>query len=191
MLQAIIVLAVGTAGFAAAALYLHSGQPAWPPDGIAAPGWWRGAVSVVASVGAAVAVLVARRRLLAEARPDSALALLTTALLLLAAIVALVADLAAVDFRWDEHVYTSMYWIFTAVAATYHAVSLLMVGAVLGQRLVGLVDRDRMLELDATIMMVLFTAVAAAVLLGLLHWLPVVHTVDGVGVPQVGPGSTG
>ncbi|MFA9432990.1 hypothetical protein [Egicoccus sp. AB-alg2] len=191
MLQTIIVLAVGTAGFATAALYLHSGQPAWPPDGIAPPGAGRGVASVVASVGACVAIVVARRRCLAEARPDTALALLAAGALLVGAIVPLVLDLGALPFRWDVHVYASLYWVITGVVVTYHAVALLMVGATLGQRLVGLIDRDRMLELDNTVLMVFFTALAGAALLALLHWLPVVHTADGVGVPQVGPGSRG
>lgn len=191
MWQTIIVLVVGTAGFATAALYLHSGQPDWPPPGVTPPGIGAGALSVVLAFGACGAGLVARRRLLADARPDTALALLAAIGLLVAAIAVLAFDLASVPFRWDEHVYTSMYWTFTGVVAVFHGTAVLMLGSVLLQRLSGLLDRERMLELDVTLLMVFFTAGAALVLLGLLHWLPVVTTTDGIGVPQVGPGSRG
>jgi hypothetical protein len=191
MWQTIIVLVVGTAGFATAALYLHSGQGAWPPPGVEPPGAGPGALSVALAFGACGAGVVARRRLLADAQPDSAVALLTAIGLLLGAIAVLLFDLASLPFRWDEHVYTSLYWTFTGVVAVYHGTAVLMLGSVLLQRLSGLLDDKRMLELDTTLLMVFFTAGAALVLLGLLHWLPVVTTADGIGVPQVGPGSEG
>jgi heme/copper-type cytochrome/quinol oxidase subunit 3 len=191
MWQAIIVLVVGTGGFATAALYLHSGQPEWPPSGIAAPGVWLAVLSMALAAGAGATMLVARTRQRADAGADTAVALLATMGLLLAAILVLAVDLAAVDFRWDEHAYTSLYWVFYGVVITYHALALLMLGSVLLQRLAGLLDSDRMLELDNTLLMVLFTAAAAVVLLGLVHWLPIVTTADGIGVPQVGPGSEG
>jgi hypothetical protein len=76
---------------------------------------------------------------------------------------------------------------------TYHATTVLMVGAVLLQRLSGLLDPRRALELDNTILMVFFTTVAAIALLGVVHYLPAVTAPDGFvpGVPQVGPGSEG
>jgi heme/copper-type cytochrome/quinol oxidase subunit 3 len=191
MIQTIIVMVVGTAGLATAALYLHSGQPAWPPEGITAPGIGYSLVAVGFAVASCVAVLVARVRLLDDARPDTAVGLLATAGSLAAAIAALVADLRALDFRWDEHAYTSLYWVLVATAVVYLGVALLLVVTVLLQRLAGLLDPVRMLELDNVVLWVLFSAVATAGLLFLVHWLPVVHTPDGVGVPQVGPGSGG
>lgn len=191
MWQALVVLAVGTAGFATAALYLHSGQPAWPPPGITAPGVGLAVLAMALGAGACIPMVVARRRLRADARPDTAVALLATMGLLLAAIIVLAIDLAGLDFRWDEHAYTSIYWVFYGVVIAYHATTLLLLGSVLLQRLSGLLDPDRMLELENTLLMVLFTAAAAVVLLGLVHWLPVVTTADGIGVPQVGPGSEG
>jgi heme/copper-type cytochrome/quinol oxidase subunit 3 len=193
MWQAIIVLVVATAGLVAAALYLHSGQPAWPPPDVTAPSVMPAALSTALAIAACFTVVGARRRLLAEARPDTAIALLATLALLVASIAVLAVALSNAPFRWDEHVYTSLHWTFYATVMTYHATTVLMVGAVLLQRLSGLLDPRRALELDNTILMVFFTTIAAIALLGVVHYLPAVTAPDGFvpGVPQVGPGSEG
>ncbi len=61
-------------------------------------------------------------------------------------------DLAGVPFRWADHAYASVYVVLTATAATFIAISTLMVAALLIQRLVGVVDSGRMLEADVTVL---------------------------------------
>ncbi|MTV23998.1 hypothetical protein FTX61_00970 [Nitriliruptoraceae bacterium ZYF776] len=181
----IIIGAMGVAGLGAAALYLQTGAPEWPPEGITRPGTGRAWLALGLAVVACVGSLLARQRLRRDAKPDTAVALIGTLVAALASIGVLIADIPAAGFRWDEHAYTSVYWILTAGSAFFLGISALMVGAVLVQRIVGLVDPDRMLEMDVTVVFLFFSTITAAFLLALVHYLPVVTT--GEPVPGTGP----
>lgn len=167
-----VALAMLVAGMAAAALYLHTGQDAWPPEGIEQPGAWHAVVAVaLAALGAAAATLALRRMRKAERR-RAAVGLAVALVLVTAASVVLVAELGALTFRWDVHAYGSVYWILTATSAFFLAVAALAVGVVLLQTLTGLVDEDRHLELTNTAIYTWFAFGVAVVLLALVHLLP-------------------
>jgi cytochrome c oxidase subunit 3 len=168
----VIVLLMFLAGLAAAALYLHSGQPAWPPEGISRPDRTRAGISVLLALAAAGVLVLGRSRLLGGARRPAAMRLLLSLALHGAAIWVLAADLQAVGFRWDEHAYTSLYWVLTGMAMLALGTGALMVASVLIQVLTGVVDPARNLELDTTLVMVLFGVVTTMVLMALVHLLP-------------------
>lgn len=168
----IAVLLAGLGGLGAAALYLHSGQPAWPPADIAAPAAGGALIGVVLVGASLAAAILARTRLVAGHDAIVAPLLLLAAGLSGASVWVLVNDLLAAPFRWDEHAYTSVYWVLTASAATFVGVGTLMLGAVVVQRLTGVLDQRRMLELEVALTYLCFAVVAAVVLLGLVHLLP-------------------
>lgn len=168
----LLTLALFVAGFAAAALYLHTGHEAWPPEGIEAPGMGYAAGSVALTVAAAALLTFARRQMRAGARRPAAVLMAASSVLLTASVVVLIADLQRAGFRWDTHAYGSIYWTLTAAAALFVAVGVLMTAAVLVQTLVGLVDEYRHLELTNTLFTVWFAVLTAVVLLALVHLLP-------------------
>ncbi|WP_052666670.1 hypothetical protein [Nitriliruptor alkaliphilus] len=168
----LIVLTTGLVGVAAAGLYLHTGQPAWPPPPLERPGSWPAVIAVALAIAGNVAATAANLRLRADARPAPSLLLLVSGVLLTTSVVVLGSDIAATPFHWADHAYASVYVVLTAIAASLVGVSVLMVAAVLVQRLVGVVDSGRMLEADITVVYLWWAAPAAAVLLGVVHLLP-------------------
>jgi heme/copper-type cytochrome/quinol oxidase subunit 3 len=168
----LIVLTTGLAGVAAAGLYLHTGQPAWPPEPLQRPGSWPAVWSLVLCLGGNVAASAAALKLRADARPAPSLLLLISGALLTASVVVLGQDIASVPFHWGDHAYASVYVILTAIAASFAVVSVMMVAAVLIQRLVGVVDSGRMLEADITVLYLWWALPAMAVCLGVVHLLP-------------------
>lgn len=170
----LIVMAMFVAGLAAAALYLHTGQEAWPPEGIERPGSGLAVLATVLAFAAAATLTVGLVRIGASARRRAAVAMALASVLLVAAVTTLVADIQGLTFRWDVHAYGSVYWILTAGAAFFLSVGVLMTGATLLQAVVGLVDEGRHLELTNTVYYLWFTALTTAVLLGLVHLLPAV-----------------
>lgn len=181
LMLTLLVLAMFVAGLATAALYLETGQPgqvggatAWPPDGIHRPGWGRAGVSLLLTAAATIAI-VAAARTMASGRPPTAAAIVFTSVAAwVAAALMLAADLASVPFRWDEHAYTSVYWVLTGTTIIFVAIAVLVAGSVLIQILTGVVDADRNLELTTTAGYAIFTLATAVVLLGLVHLLPIV-----------------
>lgn len=169
----IIVLAMFVAGLATAALYLETGDTAWPPDDLEVPG--RGwALLAVALTGAATAAMTwSLVRMKAGDRRGAALSLAGSGAVLTGGVIALVADLGAVSFRWDEHAYASVYWGLTGFTIAFGGVALLMMAAVLVQTVTGLVDEDRHLELTNATIYVWFVLGTSILLLGLVHLLPV------------------
>jgi len=166
------VLLAGLAGLGAAALYLHSGQPAWPPDGVPAPASARAVAGVLLAAVALTVLTVARRWLISGPRTAVAPLLLVAMGASIASVWSLVTDLLDAPFRWDEHAYTSVYWVLTGSAAMFVGVATLMLGAVLVQRLTGVLDARRMLELEVTLTYLRFAVLATVVLIGLVHLLP-------------------
>jgi heme/copper-type cytochrome/quinol oxidase subunit 3 len=168
----LIVLTTALAGVAAAGLYLHTGQPAWPPAPLERPGSWPAVIAVVLALAGNVAATAAAIRLRADARPAPSLLLLISGALLTTSVVVLGRDIASVPFHWADHAYASVYVILTAIAAFFVAVSVLMVAALLVQRLVGVIDSGRMLEADITVVYLWWALPAMIVCLGVVHLLP-------------------
>lgn len=172
----IVVLGTGVLGLAAAALYLQTGAPEWPPETIARPDVGRAVLSLVLATVACATTYVSRGWLRRDVDTGTAVLLMVSAALAAAATATLIVDIQALPFRWDEHAYASVYWVLTAGAATFLGISTLMLVAVLMQRLVGLVTPDHRLEADLTLMFLVFSTVVAAALLALVHLLPAVTT---------------
>lgn len=168
----VLALTLFLAGMAAAALYLHTGQGAWPPVGITRPGRTRALVAALVAVAAGIVLLRARRSLHRGERRPAALRMLVTVLALVGSIAILGNDLASSGFRWDEHAYTSLYWVLTGTAMTALALGVLMVGAVLVQTLTGVVDSVRNLELDVASILTGYAVFTTLVCLALVHLLP-------------------
>lgn len=114
MVIAIVVLVHFVGGFLVAALYLRSGNPTWPPDGIAAPPVLRPAVAAGLAVLAALAMHAGLRRLRRRDDPAGSSylpGLLLVALLGTGSVLVLAWSYADVDVRWDEHAYGSVVWV--------------------------------------------------------------------------------
>lgn len=165
-------LSTGIAGLAAAALYLHSGQPAWPPAELSRPSPLYAVAMIIATTAGALIIHRAKVQLRSGAQQAATASLLlggavTTAVVLLAAL-----DIANAGFRWDAHAYASIYWVNTIGAALFVAVGVLMIAAVTVQRLIGVVDEERMLELEVTSGYLWWTIFAVVALLAPAHLLP-------------------
>jgi cytochrome c oxidase subunit 3 len=169
----IVVLAMFVAGLSAAALYLHTGQEAWPPEGIERPGAGLAVLATVIAFAGAAVLSLGLSRMGAGSRRRSAIFVAGSFALLTASVIVLIADIQALTFRWDVHAYGSVYWILTGAAATFLSVGVLMTGAVLIQSIVGLVDDERHLEFTNAAWYVWFAALTTGVLLTLVHLLPV------------------
>ncbi len=168
----ITVLATFVAGLAAAALYLHTGQEAWPPPFIEPPSSLPALIAVVLALLGGLVATRARSTMGSERRRGAAIALAGAVGLHTAATVTLIAHLWQLSFPHDIHAYASVYWTLTAFAAWFLGVSVLVLGAVLVQTLVGLVDPARHLELTNAAIHAWFAAASAVVLLALAHLLP-------------------
>lgn len=168
----LIVLTTALAGLAAAGLYLHTGQPAWPPAPLERPGSWPAVGAIALALAGTIAATAATIRLRADERPAPSLLLLVSGALLTASAVVLGGDIAATPFHWADHAYASVYVVLTAFAAFFVALSALMVAAVLVQRLVGVVDSGRMLEADITVLYLWWAVPAMTVCLAVVHLLP-------------------
>lgn len=178
-------LTTGLAGIVAAALYLHSGQPAWPPAPLRRPGGGY-ALLLLASAGAGAAVLDRAKRQLRRAEHQRAtLSLLVSGALLTAAPLLAGLDLARAGFRHDAHAYASVYWVNTILAAVLVGVAVVMVAAVTIQRLIGVVDEARMLELEVAAGYAWWSVPAAAALLAAAHLLPDPGGAATAGAPTV------
>lgn len=165
-------LSTGLAGIAAAGLYLHSGQPAWPPAPLQRPtSMYAFGMVLLTAAGAFVAHRAKLQLRGAERRSATGSLLLSGALLTAVPVLAGV-DLANVGFRWDAHAYTSVYWTNTIIVATLVSVGVIMVGAVTIQRLIGVLDETRMLELEVAVGYLWWTIPATAAILAVAHFLP-------------------
>lgn len=168
----LVALAMFVAGLAAAALYLHTGQEAWPPEGIAQPGAGLAVLATVTAAAGAATMSLALARMRSAARRRAAVLLAGAFVLLVGSVLVLIGDIQGLTFRWDEHAYASVYWVLTAGAATFMSVAVLMTGGVLIQTVTGLVDEDRHLELTNATIYAWFAVGTTAVLLALVHLLP-------------------
>lgn len=172
MIVLLVVLSTGLAGLATAGLYLHTGQPAWPPEPLVRPGSWLAVGATLLAIGGAVALTFAAVRLRRDEHPAPSLLMLISGLLLAGSVLLLGRDLGATPFHWSDHAYASVYVVNTASALVFVAIGALMVAGVLIQRLVGLVDSRRMLELDVAAVFVWWTVLAVVVCLAIAHLLP-------------------
>ncbi len=182
---ALVVLLLFVAGMATAALYLETGRPgqdatgrpeagAWPPAGVEVPTPTRAMVAFGALLLAALLLGLATRRVATGATKAGAGLVLLSVVVEGGGAALLVADLLAAPFRWDEHAYTSVYWVLTATAILFAVVGVLMAFGVLLQLLTGVVEPRRHLELRNSAWYLVFVSLTAAILLGLVHGLP--HT---------------
>lgn len=172
LLIGMIAISMFVAGLAAAALYLQTGQEVWPPDGIVRPSPVRAMVALATAASGVVAAQVALGRLRQDDPRGGAVASVVALTALTAACVLLVVDLGGLSFRRDVHAYASIYWILTAASTAFLALGGVAVGVVFLQMLVGLVDRDRHLELSVTVLWLWYALAVSLVLLGLVHGLP-------------------
>jgi heme/copper-type cytochrome/quinol oxidase subunit 3 len=180
----LIVLVMFMAGLAAAALYLETGQPraevtgeeqgGWPPPHIEIPARHLAGIAMVALLAGVAALTAAVRRVAAEAEQQATLLVTVGMLGCATATVLLIADLQATPFHWGDHAYTSIYWALTGGTALFIGVAAIMAATVLAQLLVGVVDARRHLEVFTTAVYGWFCVFAAAILLSLVHFLPVV-----------------
>jgi heme/copper-type cytochrome/quinol oxidase subunit 3 len=168
----VVALSTGLAGLATAGFYLHTGQPAWPPPPLERPGSWMAVLAIGLLVLGVAAATVANLRLRGDARPAPSVLLLASGVTLTASAVVLARDLSSTGFHWGDHAYASVYVANTATAAVFVAVGVLMVAALLVQRLVGVVDSGRMLEADIVVLYLWWTVAAVAVCLAVAHLLP-------------------
>lgn len=168
----LVVLTTFLAGIAAGGLYLHTGQPAWPPEPLTRPGSWPAVGGALLTLAGTAAVTFTTVRLRRDEQRIPVLLLLVAAATLAAAATILAIDLATVPFDWQDHAYASLYVVLTALAATFIAVGALMVGGIAIQLLVGIVDAQRMVEVDNVVLYLWWTVVAVPILLGIVHLLP-------------------
>jgi heme/copper-type cytochrome/quinol oxidase subunit 3 len=180
----LVVLLMFVAGLAAAALYLETGQPrqavtgepvgGWPPHDVDVPRRGLALAAIGLLVLATAALTGSVRRLRAGPVRDSISLVALGGVSLIGAVITLVADLDAAPFRWDEHAYTSTYWVLTGAVTTFIGVGAIIVFSVLVQMLTGVVDDRRHLELTNTVIYVWFTLATSILLLALVHLLPLV-----------------
>ncbi len=168
----LVALTMALAGVATAGLYLHTGQEAWPPEPLVRPGSWPAIVATLLCIAGAVAATLAALRLRRDERPAPSLLLMVSGLLLTGSVLVFARDLGATGFHWGDHAYASVYIVNTATALVFVAVGILMVTAVLIQRLVGVVDSGRMLEVDITVLYLWWAVFAVTVCLAVAHLLP-------------------
>ncbi|MEX1163052.1 MAG: hypothetical protein WEB03_05680 [Nitriliruptor sp.] len=168
----LVAMTAGLAGLATAGFYLHTGQDAWPPEPLVRPGSWLAVLATVLCIAGAATATVAAMRLRRDERPAPSLLLMITGFLLTGSVVVLGRDLGATGFHWGDHAYASVYVINTASALVFIAVGILMVAAALVQRLVGVVDSGRMLEIDITVVYLWWVVMAMTVCLAVAHLLP-------------------
>lgn len=180
----LIVLVMFVAGLAAAALYLEAGQPrdvvtgetsaGWPPPGIDQPARLLAGIAVLATIGAAVSLTAALRRITADATQQATSLVGVGAATSIAAGVLLVVDLLQTPFSWDDHAYTSIYWALTGATILFVGVAALLAASVLVQLLTGVIDARRHLELYNSAVYAWFTVLVTTLLLALVHLLPLV-----------------
>jgi heme/copper-type cytochrome/quinol oxidase subunit 3 len=84
----------------------------------------------------------------------------------------MVADLAGAPWSWDEHVYTSMFWILVGNAALFVGIALLMTAAVLVQRLATSSTPPPPRARDHAGVLVLRGVHGALAMFGIVHLLP-------------------
>lgn len=166
------VLGTALAGLVVSGIYLYWGQDAWPPEGFTAPPRGLAVLALALCVAAGVVCFAALRVLRAGLEQLSGHVLFASALLGGGCLATLLADLARVEVRWDDHVYGSIFWIFVGNAALFVGVALLMTLAVLVQRLANVLDVDRHLELEVTVVFWGYALATVLAMLGIAHLLP-------------------
>ena len=167
-----VVLGTALAGLVVSGIYLYWGQEAWPPEGFEAPGRGLGILALLLSIATGATCFAALRVLRNGLELLCGHVLFGTVLLGGATLATLIVDLVGSGWRWDEHVYTSLFWIFVGNAALFVTIALLMTVAVLVQRLANVLDVDRHLELEVTIIFWGYAALTVASMLGIVHLLP-------------------
>ncbi len=168
----IVVLGTALAGLVVSGVYLYWGQDEWPPAGFEAPVLTRGALALALSVGAGALVVAALRTMRAGGERAAGHILLGALLAATGCLAFLVLDLVQAPWHWDEHVYASLFYVFVGYAATFVAVSALMIAAVLVQRVAGMIDTGRHLELKVTAIFWIHTIATVVAAFAMVHLLP-------------------
>jgi heme/copper-type cytochrome/quinol oxidase subunit 3 len=166
------VLGAALAGLVVSGIYLYWGQASYPPEGFQEPARGLGLLAVVLTIGATAGCFAALKALRAGLETSCGHLLFGTLLVGAGAMAAMIADLAGAPWSWDEHVYTSIFWIFIGNAALFVGIALLMTAAVLVQRLATVLDVDRHLELEITLVFWGYAVCTALAMFGIVHLLP-------------------
>lgn len=111
--------------------YLRLGQPEWPPPGFSPPDWRYSTVVTVLLLVSAWSIQKATNVAINEDRPPRLFLSVSISLALLANVVR-AAELAQVDYLWNEHAYTSIFWAinglhFSHVSATFLGTGLITI----------------------------------------------------------------
>jgi heme/copper-type cytochrome/quinol oxidase subunit 3 len=166
------VLLTALSGLVVSAIYLYWGQQEWPPAGFDEPAIGLGALALVLCLGAAGLTYAAIPVLRGGGARTSGHLIFGGLLLGGGSLTALVVDLVTAPWGWDEHVYTSLFWILVGNAAVFVAVAALMSVAVLVQHTAGVLDAGRHLELEVTVVFWGFAVATVASAFALVHLLP-------------------
>ena len=166
------VLLAALAGLVVSVVYLYWGQESWPPPGFETPPLTRGLIALGLALVACPLTFLAVRQLRQEREQTAGHTLFAGMVLGAGSLTALIADLANAPWRWDEHVYTSLFWLMVGNAAVFVGVSTLMVAAVLVQRIAGMIDAGRHLEVEVTAVFWFFTLLTVLAAVGTVHLLP-------------------
>lgn len=166
------VLVTALSGLVVSVIFLYWGQEEWPPAGYEEPAIGLGVVALLLALGATALTFAAVPVLRSGLERTSGHLIFGGLVLGGGSLAALIVDLARSPWGWDEHVYTSLFWILVGNAAVFVAVAVLMSFAVLVQRVVGVVDAGRHLELEVTVVFWGFAVAAVAAAFVLIHLLP-------------------
>lgn len=160
----VIALAHFVGALVVSYLYLRAGQATWPPDGVTPPALTPPLLATVATVVAAAAA-TAHRRLTATARPIAAMvAAAGTITIGLVAVGARLVGLGGVGFRWDDHVFGSLYWLIAGTHVLLVLAAVLGSAASLAQHVIGAHDEDDHDEIQVLQFTWWFVAVSAIAL---------------------------
>ena len=166
------VLGTALSGLAVSAVYLYWGQEQWPPEGFEEPAVGLGALALALAIGATALTFASVRVLRSGAELTAGHLIFGGLLLGGGSLAALVMDLVTAPWHWDEHVYSSLFWVLVGNAALFVAVAVLMSAAVLVQRIAGVLDAGRHLELEITVVFWAFAVATVVTAFGLVHLLP-------------------
>lgn len=166
------IFAVATSTLLVSHVYLYWGQDVWPPPGYQAPALLRATIAMVLVVVGGALTFAALRAMRAGRERTSGHILFAAALVLAGCLTALIVDMTAAPWLWDEHVYTSLFWLNAGYAALFVAMSLLMLLALVIQRVAGVLDAERHLELQVVTILMIHTVAVVAVAYIMAYLLP-------------------
>jgi cytochrome c oxidase subunit I+III len=152
--------------------YLLSGNPTWPPPGIAKPEFDVMGLALAAVMTSAGAAFLAERGIRAGQVRRLRLALGASSLLSLAYLVLQGVEFARLDFGLGEHAYGSIFYVLAGVVAGHVLVALVMSGVVQLRSWLGHFTAQRYAAVQHVALHFYFNAAAAAVAFVTLYFAP-------------------